>query len=56
MVWWLGSKCNLVFEVTSGGARECNLVFVLSDLVDSDDDVALQNLKEIGSGFYFIRV
>ena len=30
---WLGSKCNLVFEVTPIGARECNLVFVLSDLV-----------------------
>jgi hypothetical protein len=26
------SKCNLVFEVTPDGTRECNLVFVLSDL------------------------
>jgi len=47
---WLGSKCNLVFEVTPIGARECNLVFVLSDLVGLSDDVASRNLKEIGSG------
>jgi len=39
-----------VFEVTSDGAREFNLVFVLSDLWGSGDDVASRNLKGIGSG------